>query len=126
MDKLQKIISDLSLRHLVSKDELKTFDVNSGPCYIIEESYVKDIIIGFMKEQQAIIEENKLQQKVTVHQFRQAQEEIQRLSKENGRFRKALRQFADMKYMALSAEYIIHRYSEYARKLLEGGGLEGR
>ncbi|RUS03642.1 hypothetical protein EFW59_04239 [Bacillus subtilis] len=79
-----------------------------------------------MKEQQAIIEENKLQQKVTVHQFRQAQEEIQRLSKENGRFRKALRQFADMKYMALSAEYIIHRYSEYARKLLEGGGLEGR
>ncbi|MCL8470508.1 hypothetical protein [Bacillus subtilis] len=35
------------------------------------------------EKRQEIIEENKRQQEVTVHQFRQAQEEIQRLSKEN-------------------------------------------
>ncbi|XLG11571.1 Hypothetical protein ACI5QM_03084 [Bacillus subtilis] len=35
------------------------------------------------EKRQEIIEENKRQQDVTVHQFRQAQEEIQRLTKEN-------------------------------------------
>ena len=34
-------------------------------------------------KQREIIEENKRQQEVTVHQFQQAQEEIQRLTKEN-------------------------------------------
>lgn len=83
MDKLKEIICDLSLWHLASKEELKPFDINAGPCYIIEQSYVKDIMIGFMKKQQATIEENTRQQEVAVNQFRQAQEEIQRLTKEN-------------------------------------------
>ncbi|MGG1738842.1 VWA domain-containing protein [Bacillus velezensis] len=83
MDKLQEIISDLSLWHLASKEELKPLDINAGPCYIIEQSYVKDIMIGYMRKQQAIIEEHQRQQEVTVIQFRQAQEEIKRLTKEN-------------------------------------------
>ncbi|MGI9902454.1 hypothetical protein KK159_12115 [Bacillus velezensis] len=83
MDKLQEIISDLSLWHLASKEELKPLDINAGPCYIIEQSYVKDIMIGFMKKQQSTIEEHQHQQDIAVNQFRQAQEEIKRLTKEN-------------------------------------------
>ncbi|WP_411801613.1 hypothetical protein [Bacillus atrophaeus] len=86
MDKLQEIISDLSLWYLASKEELKPLDINAGPCYIIERSYVKDIMIGFMKKQQAIIEEHQRQQDIAVNQFRQAQEEIQRLKQENTRY----------------------------------------
>ncbi|MGQ8921480.1 hypothetical protein ACUUYQ_06375 [Bacillus halotolerans] len=82
MDKLQEIISDLSLWQLASEEELQPCDINAGPCYIIEKRYVKEIMIGFMKKQQAIIEENKRQQEIMVHQFRQAQEEIQRLKGE--------------------------------------------
>ncbi|MEC1543084.1 hypothetical protein [Bacillus halotolerans] len=41
-------------------------------------------------KQQAIIEENKRQQEVTVHQFRQAQKDIQHLSGESRRYKKAL------------------------------------
>ncbi|MBL3648410.1 hypothetical protein [Bacillus sp. RHFS10] len=41
-------------------------------------------------KQQEIIEENKRQQEVTVHQFRQAQEEIQHLSGDRKRYKKAL------------------------------------
>ncbi|MEC3772224.1 hypothetical protein [Bacillus velezensis] len=46
-------------------------------------------------KQQEIIEENKRQQEVAVIQFRQAQEEIQRLQLENGRFKEALLIYAD-------------------------------
>ncbi|KUP33352.1 hypothetical protein AU385_08170 [Bacillus halotolerans] len=73
MDKLQEIISDLSLWQLASEEELQPCDINAGPCYIIEKRYVKEIMIGFMKKQKAIIEENKRQQEIMVHQFRQAQ-----------------------------------------------------
>ncbi|GED03696.1 VWA domain-containing protein [Bacillus atrophaeus] len=45
-------------------------------------------------KQQDVIEENKRQQEVTIHQFRQAREEIQRLNQENGRFKKALQIYA--------------------------------
>ncbi|MEC1647079.1 hypothetical protein [Bacillus halotolerans] len=90
MDKLQEIISDLSLWHLASEEELQPFDINAGPCYIIEKSYVKEIMIGFMKKQQAIIEENKRQQEITVHQFRQAQKDIQQLSGDRNRYKQAL------------------------------------
>ncbi|WP_411859573.1 hypothetical protein [Bacillus velezensis] len=86
MNKLQEIISDLSLWHLASKEELKPLDINAGPCYIIEQSYIKDIMIGFMKKQQATIEEHQRQQDIAVNQFRQAQEEIQRLKQENKRY----------------------------------------
>ncbi|MEK4088221.1 MULTISPECIES: hypothetical protein [unclassified Bacillus (in: firmicutes)] len=97
MDKLQEIISDLSLWHLASKEELKPLDINAGPCYIIEQSYVKDIMIGYMRKQQAIIEEHQRQQEVTVHQFQQAQEEIRRLKYENGSFKQALKKIAALK-----------------------------
>lgn len=95
MDKLQEIISDLSLWHLASKEELKPLDINAGPCYIIEQSYVKDIMIGYMRKQQAIIEEHQRQQEVTVNQFRQAREEISRLRAENNRFKEALQVYAN-------------------------------
>ncbi|OAY89306.1 hypothetical protein AWM78_01500 [Bacillus subtilis subsp. subtilis] len=41
-------------------------------------------------KQQEIIEENKRQQEVTVHQFRQAQKDIQHLSGESRRYKQAL------------------------------------
>ncbi|KOS49023.1 hypothetical protein AN272_20585 [Bacillus amyloliquefaciens] len=56
---------------------------------------------------------------------RQAQEEIQRLTKENDRFRKAFHQFANMKTERTAPELVIQRYSRYAKELLEGRGLEG-
>lgn len=92
MNKLQEIISDLSLWHLASKEELKPLDINAGPCYIIEQSYIKDIMIGFMKKQQATIEEHQRQQDIAVNQFRQAQKDIQHLSGERSRYKKALQQ----------------------------------
>ncbi|WP_262417701.1 hypothetical protein [Bacillus sp. YC2] len=95
MDKLQEIISDLSLWHLASEEELKPLDINAGPCYIIEQSYVKDIMIGFMKKQQSTIEEHQRQQDIAVNQFRQTQEDIQRLQAENKRYRETLKIYAD-------------------------------
>lgn len=41
-------------------------------------------------KQQEIIEENKRQQEITVHQFRQAQKDIQQLSGESSRYKQAL------------------------------------
>ncbi|MBO3634418.1 hypothetical protein [Bacillus subtilis] len=41
-------------------------------------------------KQREIIEENKRQQDVTVHQFRQAQKDIQQLSGDRKRYKKAL------------------------------------
>ncbi|MED1779494.1 hypothetical protein ABEW26_12945 [Bacillus subtilis] len=41
-------------------------------------------------KQREIIEENKRQQEVTVHQFRQAQKDIQQLSGERKRYKQAL------------------------------------
>ncbi|MCY9082384.1 hypothetical protein MOE57_07790 [Bacillus inaquosorum] len=48
-------------------------------------------------EQQDKIDENKRQQEVTVHQFRQAQEEIQRITKESDGFKQALEKIAALK-----------------------------
>ncbi|AYV16445.1 VWA domain-containing protein [Bacillus velezensis] len=76
-------------------------------------------------KQQEIIEENKRQQEIAVNQFRQAQEEIQRLTKENDRFRKAFHLFANMKTVRTAPELVIQRYSRYAKELLEGRALEG-
>ncbi|CAN2247574.1 hypothetical protein [Bacillus vallismortis] len=42
------------------------------------------------EKQQEIIEENKRQQEVTVHQFRQAQKDIQKLSGDRKRYKQAL------------------------------------
>ncbi|MCY9296169.1 hypothetical protein MOF10_04735 [Bacillus inaquosorum] len=41
-------------------------------------------------KQREIIEENKRQQEVTVHQFRQAQKDIQHLSGQSSRYKQAL------------------------------------
>ncbi|MEC1436562.1 hypothetical protein [Bacillus spizizenii] len=41
-------------------------------------------------KQQGIIEENKRQQDITVHQFRQAQKDIQHLSGQSSRYKQAL------------------------------------
>ena len=41
-------------------------------------------------KQQEIIEENKRQQEITVHQFRQAQKDIQHLSGDRKRYKQAL------------------------------------
>ncbi|MFK3811823.1 hypothetical protein [Bacillus halotolerans] len=76
-------------------------------------------------KQREIIEENKRQQEVTVHQFRQTQEELQRLNKENDRFRNALHQFTNMKTVRTAPELVIQMYSRYAQELLEGRGMEG-
>ncbi|MEC1583293.1 VWA domain-containing protein [Bacillus subtilis] len=77
------------------------------------------------EKRQEIIEENNRQQEVTVHQFRQAQEELQRLNKENDRFRKAFHQFANMKTVRTAPELVIQMYSRYAQEVLEGRGMEG-
>ncbi|MFK8883578.1 hypothetical protein [Bacillus velezensis] len=75
--------------------------------------------------QQAMNREHQRQQDIAVNQFRQAQEEIQRLTKENDRFRKAFHLFANMKTVRTAPELVIQRYSRYAKELLEGRGLEG-
>ncbi|RUS07904.1 hypothetical protein [Bacillus velezensis] len=75
--------------------------------------------------QQAMNREHQRQQEVTVKQFRQAREEIQRLTKENDRFKKAFHQFVNMKTERTAPELVIQRYSRYAKELLEGRGLEG-
>ncbi|WP_439024881.1 VWA domain-containing protein [Bacillus halotolerans] len=88
MDKLQEIKVGIS--------KLKGYE-NAKPTdqYWMTKEHI-DFLINRTElsvKQQEIIEENKRQQEVTVHQFRQAQEEIQQLNKENDRFRKALHQF---------------------------------
>ncbi|MGX4284607.1 hypothetical protein ACWJJS_17590 [Bacillus sp. JK106] len=75
--------------------------------------------------QQAMNRENQRQQEIAVNQFRQAQAEILRLTKENDRFRKALHLFANMKTVRTAPELVIQSYSRYAKDLLEGRGLEG-
>ncbi|MGG3721622.1 hypothetical protein ABET08_16075 [Bacillus subtilis] len=52
----------------------------------LDEDETVEVLVSDILKQQAIIEENKRQQDVTVHQFRQAQEEIQRLKQENTRY----------------------------------------
>ncbi|MCY8311054.1 hypothetical protein MOC96_20695 [Bacillus vallismortis] len=74
-------------------------------------------------KQQEIIEENKRQQEVTVHQFRQAREEIQWLQAEclqiNKKFKKAIRELRDIRDVAKigSAAYL---FAKNALAALEG------
>ena len=75
--------------------------------------------------QQAMNREHQRQQEIAVNQFRQAQAEIQRLTKENDRFRKAFHLFANMKTVRTAPELVIQSYSRYAKDLLEGRALEG-
>ncbi|MCY8511237.1 VWA domain-containing protein [Bacillus mojavensis] len=120
MDKLQEIKARIS--------KLKGYE-NAKPedQYWMAKEHIDFLIdrTELSVKQQEIIEENKRQQDVTVHQFRQAQEELQRLNKENDRFRKALHQFANMKTVRTAPELVIQMYSRYAQELLEGRGTEG-
>lgn len=49
-------------------------------------------LIKTVKQQLAVIEENKRQEEIAVNQFKQAQQEIRRLSGESSRYKKALQQ----------------------------------
>ncbi|MCO4849943.1 VWA domain-containing protein [Bacillus vallismortis] len=117
MDKLQEIKNRFSIATSLYK---KQIDVNWAT--ILED---QEFLIESVEKQREIIEENKRQQEVTVHQFRQAQGEIQRLTKENDRFRKAFHLFANMKTVRTAPELVIQSYSRYAKELLEGRGMEG-
>ncbi|QAW40593.1 VWA domain-containing protein [Bacillus subtilis] len=117
MDKLQEIKNRFSIATSLYK---KKIDVNWST--ILED---QEFLIQSVEKQREIIEENKRQQEVTVHQFRQAQKELQRLNKENDRFRKAFHQFVNMKTVRTAPELVIQRYSRYAQELLEGRGMEG-
>lgn len=49
-------------------------------------------LIDTVKQQLAVIEENKRQEEIAVNQFKQAQQDIRRLSGESSRYKKALQQ----------------------------------
>ncbi|MEK4388166.1 hypothetical protein MHI19_01080 [Bacillus sp. FSL M7-1004] len=52
-------------------------------------------LIETVKQQLAIIEENKRQEEIAVNQFRQAQQDIRRLSGEGIRYKEALQETID-------------------------------
>ncbi|MFJ1450500.1 VWA domain-containing protein [Bacillus halotolerans] len=85
MDKLQEI------KTLISK--LKVYE-NAKPTdqYWMTKEHIDFLIdrTELSVKQQEIIEENKRQQEVTVHQFRQAQKDIQHLSGDRKRYKQAL------------------------------------
>ncbi|CAI6221729.1 hypothetical protein NRS6085_01080 [Bacillus subtilis] len=49
-------------------------------------------LIDTVKQQLAVIEENKRQEEIAVNQFKQAQQDIRHLSGESSRYKKALQQ----------------------------------
>ncbi|WFE15335.1 hypothetical protein P4829_06485 [Bacillus atrophaeus] len=53
-------------------------------------------------KQQDVIEENKRQQEITVHQFRQAQKDIQHLSGERKRYKQALEKIITNLHFAIT------------------------
>ncbi|MCY8989996.1 hypothetical protein [Bacillus atrophaeus] len=91
----------------------------------LDEAETVEVLVSDILKQQDKIDEYERQQNIAVNQFRQAQEEIQRLTKENDRFRKTFHQFANMKTVRTAPGLVIQRYSRYAKELLEGRGMEG-
>ncbi|MFQ6320340.1 VWA domain-containing protein [Bacillus halotolerans] len=85
MDKLQDIKARIS--------KLKGYE-NAKPTdqYWMAKEHIDFLIdrTELSVKQQEIIEENKRQQEVTVHQFRQAQKDIQQLSGDRKRYKQAL------------------------------------
>ncbi|MCY9242063.1 VWA domain-containing protein [Bacillus spizizenii] len=85
MDKLQEIKERIS--------KLKGYE-NAKPTdqYWMAKEHIDFLIdrTELSVKQQEIIEENKRQQDVTVHQFRQAQKDIQHLSGDRNRYKQAL------------------------------------
>lgn len=82
MDKLQEIKNRFSIATSLYK---KKIDVNWST--ILED---QEFLIQSVEKQREIIEENKRQQEVTVHQFRRAQKDIQHLSGNRNRYKQAL------------------------------------
>lgn len=85
MDKLQEIKARIS--------KVKGYE-NAKPTdqYWMAKEHIDFLIdrTELSVKQQEIIEENKRQQEVTVHQFRQAQKDIQHLSGDRKRYKQAL------------------------------------
>lgn len=85
MDKLQEIKARIS--KLKGYENAKPTDqywmTKEHIDFLIDRSELSD-------KQQEIIEENRRQQEVTVHQFRQAQKDIQKLSGDRKRYKQAL------------------------------------
>ncbi|TYS10734.1 VWA domain-containing protein [Bacillus subtilis] len=85
MDKLQEIKARIS--------KLKGYE-NAKPTdqYWMAKEHIDFLIdrTELSVKQQEIIEENKRQQEVTVHQFKQAQKDIQHLSGDRKRYKQAL------------------------------------
>ncbi|MCY8598981.1 VWA domain-containing protein [Bacillus vallismortis] len=85
MDKLQEIKARIS--------KLKGYE-NAKPTdqYWMAKEHIDFLIdrTELSVKQQEIIEENKRQQDVTVHQFRQAQKDIQHISGDRKRYKQAL------------------------------------
>ncbi|MEG7334035.1 VWA domain-containing protein [Bacillus sp. 0102A] len=85
MDKLQEIKARIS--------RLKGYE-NANPTeqYWMAKEHIDFLIdrTELSVKQQEIIEENKRQEEVTVHQFRQAQKDIQHLSGDRKRYKQAL------------------------------------
>ncbi|MDO3660446.1 VWA domain-containing protein [Bacillus sp. C28GYM-DRY-1] len=85
MNKLQEIKARIS--------KLKGYE-NAKPTdqYWMDKEHIDFLIdrTELSVKQQEIIEENKRQQEVTVHQFRQAQKDIQHLSGDRKRYKQAL------------------------------------
>ncbi|MCY7829382.1 VWA domain-containing protein [Bacillus spizizenii] len=115
MDKFQEIKNRFSIATSLYK---KQIDVNWST--ILED---QEFLIQSVEKQQEIIEENKRQQEVTVHQFRQARDEIQWLQAEcsqiNKKFKKAIRELRDIRDVAKigSAAYL---FAKNALAALEG------
>lgn len=85
MDKLQEIKARIS--------KLKGYE-NAKPTdqYWMAKEHIDFLIdrTELSVKQQEIIEENKRQQEVTVHQFKQAQKDIQHISGDRKRYKQAL------------------------------------
>ncbi|MEC1648361.1 VWA domain-containing protein [Bacillus halotolerans] len=85
MDKLQEIKARIS--------KLKGYE-NAKPTdqYWMAKEHIDFLIdrTELSVKQQGIIDENKRQQDITVHQFRQAQKDIQHLSGDRKRYKQAL------------------------------------
>ncbi|MED1121291.1 VWA domain-containing protein [Bacillus atrophaeus] len=85
MDKLQEIKGRIS--------KLKGYqNAKPGDQYWMAKEHIDFLIdrTELSVKQQDVIEENKRQQEITVHQFRQAQKDIQHSSVERKRYKQAL------------------------------------
>ncbi|MCY8948002.1 VWA domain-containing protein [Bacillus atrophaeus] len=97
MDKLQEIKGRIS--------KLKGYqNAKPGDQYWMAKEHIDFLIdrTELSVKQQDVIEENKRQQEITVHQFRQAQKDIQHLSGERKRYKQALEKIITNLHFAIT------------------------